>query len=246
LNRQQQRLRSQITRDTETLSKPFAAELMGIFERLGVMASASYRKLVEPKEFGDDPATDASAVADDMAIAAVQSSFVAAGANQYRLVAQRVFQTVNATFNLSIGMPDILAQEILAAGGTRMGLVDLDKQTRQALLKVIEQARAEGLDIPAIARRIRSKIPAGRYTSTQIRAKVIARTETKNAQRESTVRAYKQSGKVERVIIIDDILGHGDADCTFWNRREVTLAQARELSAQEHPNGTRDFVPIIA
>lgn len=245
LNRRQQSLRGQLIRSLESLSRPFAAELAKIFDRLGLLAAAAFLELLEPKAFGDDPADDAAAVADAMLIAKVQSDFVEIGSRQYLQVARSTFRTIGTTFGLTIGLPDTVAQEILAAGGTRMGLVDLDKQTRQALLRTIEKARSEGLGPPVIARRIRDQIPAGRYTSTQTRAKLIARTETKNAQRNSTIRAYKQSGVVQRVVVIDNVTGHDDEDCVFWNGREVTLAQALELGAQEHPNGTRDFVPII-
>ncbi len=142
-------------------------------------------------------------------------------------------------------MPDPVAREIVAEGGTRMGLIDLRKQTRDRMFRELAEGRAAGEGIPQLVRRIRDKIPAGRYRDAATRAKVIARTETRHAQQVSVLRAYKESGVVTRVLVFDDRLGHGDEDCTFWNGREVALEQAEELDSQEHPNGTRAFAPVI-
>ena len=210
------------------------------------MAAAATRE-ADQKAIGDDGIPDdVAAIIAGMDIPAVQADLVAIGGAHYVTVAQRVFGQVETALSLSIGIPDVVAQDILAAGGRHLGLVDLDKQTKEALFRVLEKAREDGLGIPQIQRLIRDRIPAGRYTSTTTRARLIARTETKNAQRTSTIRAYKESGVVQRVIIIDAVLGDTDEDCQFWNGREVTLAEAVELGNQEHPNGTRDFVPIIA
>ena len=45
--------------------------------------------------------------------------------------------------------------------------------------------------------------------------------------------------------MVDDLLGYGDEDCTYWNGREVSLSEAEDLVQDEHPNGTRSFVPLI-
>ncbi len=126
-----------------------------------------------------------------------------------------------------------------------MGLIDLDKQTRDRLFRELTEGRAAGEGIPQLVARIRDKIPAGRYQDAATRAKVIARTETKHAQRTSVLRACKESGVVTHMLVLDDRLGHGDEDCAFWNGWVLTLEDAQELGNQEHPNGTRDFAPVI-
>ena len=67
---------------------------------------------------------------------------------------------------------------------------------------------------------------------------MIARTETKNAQREAVLDAYQRSGVVQTVIVFDARLGDTDEDCQYWNGQEVSFEQARNLAAAEHPNGT--------
>jgi HK97 family phage portal protein len=242
LNQSQQRLRARLAREHNTLSGPFAADLEKVFDRLGKNVASAAREVLGTKDSHDD----VDAIMLLVAMVSTQADFAAVGSAHWLRTAKSTFEGINIELGLSIGMPDTIANEILAAGGRHMGLVDLDKQTRLNLFKILEQAREEGLGVDVIARRIRDEIPAGRYKSAKIRARLIARTEAKHAQRTSTIEAYKASGVVEKVIVIDDRLGFGDEDCTFWANREVTLAEAVELGNQEHPNGTRDFVPIIA
>jgi HK97 family phage portal protein len=242
LNQSQQRLRARLTREHDALSEPFAADLEKVFGRLGKMVAGAAREALGAKDDHDD----IDAIMGGVAIVAAQADLVETGARNTLIIAKSTFKGIGTEMNLSIGMPDTIANEILAAGGKHIGLVDLDKQTRAGLFKILEQAREEGLGVDPIVRRIRDEIPKGRYMSSKIRARVIARTETKHAQRTSTIEAYKASGVVQEVIVIDDRLGFGDDECSFWNGRKITLPEAVELGEQEHPNGTRDFVPIIA
>ncbi len=241
LNRSQQRLRAVLIGDHNTLSRAMEDDVVKVMDRLGSMAEKAAREFAE----GKDALDDAETIVIGMEIAALQLDLQRVGETHSLRIAQKVFERVGAELDLTIGMPDPVAQEIIAAGGRGMGLVDLDGQTRQALFRELEKAREEGLGIPEITRRIRDRVAAGRYTSPQMRARLIARTETKNAQRNSVLTAYRESGRVQRVVVVDNVTGHNDPDCSFWNGREVTLAHAAELGRQEHPNGTRDFVPVI-
>ena len=126
-----------------------------------------------------------------------------------------------------------------------MGLVDLEKSTKKRLFREISEGRELEEGVPQIIKRIKDKVPAGRWRSPEVRSKVIARTETLNAQRVSLLEGYRSSGVVSRVVVVDDLLGYGDEDCTYWNGREVSLSEAEDLVQDEHPNGTRSFVPLI-
>ena len=98
-------------------------------------------------------------------------------------------------------------------------------------------------------------IPVGRFTglaeregvdaAKKYRSMMIARTETHNAQRVSTVSGYEQSGVVDTVRAIDAKYGDTDEVCEERNGQEYTLEQARAETDLEHPNGALDFEPII-
>ena len=250
-NAMQRRIVEMNERNHAAFSAQFQQELERFFDGLGKDAARIAREVLKTarpdsaKDLAEE--VEGQQILDEMApaLGIAQRALQQKGGRHYLRVAQETFAGVEAILELQIGMPDPVAREIVATGGTRMGLIDLRKQTRERLFRELTEGRAAGEGIPQLVARIRDKIPAGRYQDAATRAKVIARTETKHAQRTSVLRAYKESQVVTRVLVLDDRLGHGDADCTFWNGREVPLDQARELAAQEHPNGTRDFAPVI-
>ena len=139
-------------------------------------------------------------------------------------------------------MPDPVAVRIAESGGTRVGLIDLKKQVRDRLFTTIAEAREQGLGADAIARLIRNDIPKGPWSSVQVRARIIARTETKFAQNQSMIEFAKASG-AERAMIFDARLGETDEECEALNGRVVSLEEAETLIGDEHPNGTRSFTP---
>ena len=98
-------------------------------------------------------------------------------------------------------------------------------------------------------------MPVGRFTrladdrgveaAINYRSMMIARTETHNAQRVSTVSGYESSGVVDTVRAIDAKYGDTDEVCMERNGKEFTLEEARVETELEHPNGTLDWEPII-
>ena len=57
--------------------------------------------------------------------------------------------------------------------------------------------------------------------------------------------AYRTSGRVASVLVFDDRIGHGDADCVNRHGQTVSFEEARLLTSLEHPNGTLDFAPQV-
>ncbi|KKK44499.1 hypothetical protein LCGC14_3167020, partial [marine sediment metagenome] len=94
------------------------------------------------------------------------------------------------------------------------------------------------------ARRVRVDIERGRYRDVQTRAKVIARTETAFAQSTSTIERSREAG-VQMAIVFDNRTGFDDDICSAMDGITVTLDEAQALAADEHPNGTRSFSPLI-
>ena len=166
--------------------------------------------------------------------------------NNYRKIHQTTIKNVGSTIGLAIDPTDELGASIVSEGGRRMGLVDLDKATKKRLFRELEESRLVGEGPVVTARRIRDKVPAGRWKSSKIRARVIARTETLHAQRASQLATYAASGIVKEVMVFDDRLGFGDAVCSGLNGSVVTISSAQTLMLSEHPNGTRSFAPHIS
>ena len=149
--------------------------------------------------------------------------------------------------DIVVGAADPVSELVIEEGGRRLGLIDLDKGVRERVFRILQQARHEQLGVPEITRRLATEIPAGRFRTPEIRARVIARSEIKHAQRVSSMRMYDSMPEVQLVLVFDAVLGDTDPDCEARNGREVDLATADAMitSPMTHPNCTLDFAPIV-
>ena len=228
------------------LAAAMRAELIKFFEDMGEKAERIARQLLDiPKAAKQGPADDpliGDRVLDAMEMDGIIPLFAAIFETHYLLTAEESTSLAFAEMGLATGIPDPVGRAIVATGGTRAGLVDLTQQTKDALFKTLEQGRAEGLGADALARRIRDNIESGPWASVESRARVIARTETKNAQRISTLAMGRDQG-VQQFRVFDARLGLTDAECESLDGILVDAQTADELASSEHPNGTRDFVP---
>ena len=161
----------------------------------------------------------------------------------YLRVLRATHESIERTIGLGVMLDDPIERGIVASGGTRRGLVDFTEQTRQSMYRTVSGARFDGLGADAIAERIVDEIPAGPWRSAQTRADIIARTETKFAQNESSLRVYNQAENVSRVLAFDAQLGETDADCEARNGQPFSLTEAQSIV--EHPNGTLSWAPIV-
>jgi len=145
---------------------------------------------------------------------------------------------------LGTSLPDVVARSILAAGGRRAGLVDLEGQTKDALFQALAEGRAEGEGTTALANRIADMVEAGPSDTPLTRSRRIARTETKYAQNISTIERAKAAG-VTSLIVYDGLLGPGRSLLTHIARNGsiVSIEEALTMADEEHPNGTLSFAP---
>jgi hypothetical protein len=131
---------------------------------------------------------------------------------------------------------DAIVRNILEKGGTRVGLVDIDGDTRRALLKVVEVGRSLGMSPRKVASLIQHFVPAGRFTlaGKQYRSQMIARTEVLSAAREASLQSYKFSRTVEKVIAFDG--EEFDETCASRNGEFFSIEQAEMENGDTHPN----------
>lgn len=238
------RLISRLSDDARKLSNAWTPVVVKFLDRLGRELYDAALTVIEPKASPEDEAIVAGIV-DILGIDALKSAFEDMYGAQYLSVARVTYDSVGTTMGLVVGLSDDRAEAIVRAGGKRAGLVDFTESIRKRTFIELEKGRVLGEGPPALARRIRDFVPAGRFGSPKTRASVIARTETIHAQRMSTLDAYTDAKNVSRVIIFDDRLGYGDEECAALDGLEVSLSDANELAASEHPNGTRSFAPVV-
>ena len=246
--RRQRKLLREFRRIEEQQRKAFTGDIDDALDDLGIRARKAFEQVTGMRQnFPED---------DDLVERIVnamnmnqweQAHVVGAYDEHYRSTLYSTVNAVNSAMGLSIGITDPMEARVLAVGGTQRGLADFSGQARRSLFRAIRQAREEGEGPIALARRIRQQVPAGRYINAgaRRRAVLIARTETKHAQRVSQLEAYQGSDVIQGVIAVDAQLGETDDDCMARNGQVFTIQEAQAEMDEEHPNGTLDFVPNI-
>lgn len=223
----------------------FTVALEQYFKRLGAAAVEAATPLLE-QEFPKEAKADDLLVAmilDKLGIEQWQRDLGTAYQAQFLEVAQAV-DGVAEQAGLGTQIPDVVTRSILAAGGRRVGLVDLDRQTRDALFQALAEGRAAGEGSAAIATRIAGLVEAGPSDNPLTRSRRIARTETAYAVNIATIERGKAAG-VENFIVFDGLLGPGRSLVSHMARNGsiVSAAQALVMAGEEHPNGTLSFAP---
>ena len=245
-----------LQRDAQRLEGPFLRDLELAFSELGQLARRAYeeaRELVraggdglEEKQTPEDEAL-AERIIQRMALSQwSQDALIPAFDGHYLRTTQMTVGSINTVLNLGVNLPDPVAREIVAAGGRRAGLLDITGDTRQAIFRSLADGRAAGEGPAALGRRIRSQVPAGRFTTAgpKYRAQLIARTETKFAQNQSSIATYRESDVVTGLMAFDAQLGDTDADCEARNGQVYSFEDAERETGREHSNGTLSWAPV--
>ena len=163
----------------------------------------------------------------------------------YVRVLSATVESVNVSLGLNVMLDEPLEREVIRAAGTRKGLIDMTEQTRSAMYETVAVGREAGLGPEALARTLRDGITAGPWNSVETRARVIARTETKYAQNDSSLTVYEAAENVNNVIMFDAQIGDTDADCEARDGQTASFAEARSLMDAEHPQGTLSFAAVV-
>lgn len=241
-----------LQRQERGLSGAFEKRLIGRFAGWRTQtraAAATVLKAWEPKasKAREEKADEAliAAILEKLGIDAWLAELQQEYGAHYLEVAKAV-QDAAERAGLGANLPDPVARAIVASGGKRVGMLDLDKQTRNAVFEALAEGRAEGEGVQALANRIADMVEGGHWGEGPTRAKIIARTETKYAQNISTIERAKAAG-VTRFIVFDGRLGPGRSLETHMARNGsiVTAEEADAMAAAEHPNGTLSFAPYF-
>lgn len=243
-----------IGRATAAMQPAFEKRLVDLFTELGAAAEEAALPYMEqdPSLGGPKGMADGEAKDDNLIIAMILDKL---GIDQWQANLRQLYEAqyaevakaVNAAAEkagLTTGGTDVVSQSILAAGGKRVGLVDLGQQTRDAVFKSMAEGRAAGEGPVAIAGRIGDMVEAGPSDNPLARSRRIARTETAYAANIATIERAKAAG-VTSFIVYDGLLGPGRSLLSHMARNGsiVTAEQALQMAEDEHPNGTLNFAP---
>lgn len=228
-------------------------DLRRIFDRLGEEAEQVTLRLLEERgQLGQRSRTALETKQDGELMEAILSELDLFGVEEelrgvyaafYLAIASQVAEQLGKAMSIEFVLSDPVQSEILRQGGLRVGLLDLDAKTREALFDALAEARSEGLAGDNLARRIRERITAGPWRDVATRARVIARTEGANAANTATLRAAREMAETEHVLVTDNRTGFDDPDCIAANGRVVTVREAEDMGLA-HPNCTRAFTPV--
>ncbi len=250
---QQLALAAKFARDIIFLTKIFATELKEGFEALGDAVAEAWEEIAEQyavdysKANAPELKIEQEDIYADMIGTVIDPESYIDYKVMYLRVAKTTVDSVNAALGLVVNMTDPIELSILAEAGTQKGLLNLSKQTKDSLFQALVEAREEGLGPPAVARRIKDLISKGPWSTPEIRAKIIARTETKHAQNVASLEVYGASDTISRVQIVDGQLPTSDDFCIERNQlgtgESISIEEAWTLS--DHPNNTLSFVPVV-
>lgn len=233
-----------LARQQRVLSEAFEKRLASFFKGVGTsIAAAALPILEEAFKASPDDVILAGRILEEAGMGTQEVVFREMYEAHYLTVAEMSGEAAELV-GLATDLPDPVARAVMAAGGRRAGLVDLTTKARGSIFNALTEGRAAGEGADAMARRIRAEVPKGPWSSSGTRARVIARTETAFAQNTSTIERSRDAG-IEMAIVFDNRTGFDDDICPQLDGIEVTLAEAEALAADEHPNGTRSFSPLV-
>lgn len=164
----------------------------------------------------------------------------------YLRVARQTVETINLVTELGVNLSEPAEVKLLSAAQERKALIDMERQTKDAMFDALALAREEGRNPLQIAQTIKEEIPAGPWSTPRIRAEVISRTETKYAQNAASIEAYQTADTVSGLVIVDGQLGERSCEhCIELDGTEIDFDEADYWLNEEHPNGTRSFSPLV-
>jgi hypothetical protein len=230
------RLMLQLSRSERRLTRAMTRDLLRLFADMGADAAQAFRGLKS-----DDGTV--FWIMRDLVVSTWGGRLGALTEKHYARVVAATDEDIRVVLGLGTKIPDDVARAIVAEGGRRAGLIDLDGQTRAALYRALAEGRAAGDGPAALARRIQNDVAGGRYRDPRYRARLIARTETKYAQNRSSLEAYQSADAVTGVIAYDNRIGFDDDECSARDGQFFTFDDAAIETDDEHPNGTLSWGP---
>jgi HK97 family phage portal protein len=157
-----------LRRQLRQVENAWSPNLVTLFDDLGQRAATAYLGAKAAKRAGEDP-EDIEVVARIISALGVgqawqQSTLGPQFLRYYSVVGELTYQAASLRLgiDMAFNIADPLARQVLQEGGRRVGLLDVQGDTRDALFRALRDSRAAGDGADAVARRIRQYVPEGR------------------------------------------------------------------------------------
>ena len=154
--RREARLVRMFERDLLVMERPFAADLDRMFAELGDRAAEAYREIAEPvtpQRQGDPPTPDLLPLVNRILarmrlVSFIDDDLAPLFRRHFLFMLDTTAEGIGSALGLTIRLPDTAAEKVIAAGGTRLGLVDIPTQTRDSIFRSLVQGaeEQEGVD----------------------------------------------------------------------------------------------------
>jgi HK97 family phage portal protein len=247
-----------LQKERQVMAGMFEDKLIDRFDQFAEIVSEEFKELAERRgmasvsaEFKDVSDEVIGEMAVDQALERMPREEVLKYGGQYILVTERTIDTLNQFFGLGVELTDEVEIAMINVARDRTHLIDLNRQSKDAVNRAIKAGREAGEGIFGISERIKDEVGAGPWRNKEIRSKVIARTETSYAQNKATLEAGRAAG-ADKFRVIDAQIPadrpHADSCgivCSEIDGQIVPEGDVDRLMNCEHPNGTRNFVPVF-
>jgi len=244
MTRAQLRLQRRLDREAKHFAGQWASHLNARFKAYGLRAKEIFAHIANMhslKQDGDEfDWTDLTGPVQE-ALGTLNLEYPP----MYIKIARLTYKSIDEILGLGVNLDAPAEYRIIAMGGKRMGLVDLPQQTRDAIFQAIKAGREAGEGAAAIADMIQAAVESGPWATSEMRAAMIARTETKYAQNISSIEAYESTDTVTGLMVFDGRLDTSDEECIARDGDEVSFDEGRAMADSEHPNGTLSLAPIV-
>ena len=238
------RLATRLMRAEQRLQPEFQRMIGDVLKHYGDMAATATREIF-PRKASVEDIIRTAIVTERMPTAVIAAEL----AEVYELIGSQMTDLIIEIYKESLGLELTsdarLRNMVQQAAAERVRLLNLDVEARSAVLDILDRATREGLSEDIVVGLIKDKVPAGRWSSVEIRAQIIARSESRYLSNMASSTFAQQNG-IGQVLILDALLGPTDELCTTVNGWIVTPIEARALAASEHPQGTRMVIALPA
>jgi hypothetical protein len=238
-----------LRRRAQVLSAQLEQELNAVLTELGEQAAAAYQATAQKASLSDLHRLVGRVLAHLNLRQWIQTRLMPILRNHAARTSADTERTIEAEIGIEVHIGEQEAQRLALQAGQDLQLPDIEKGVRLAILQAIRDGLTAGENPVATARRIRSMVPAGRFVhaGSRYRAQLIARNETANAQRASTLALYESNPHVVAVKLQDGVYGppRSDSTCMARNGDEVPISEARSTHPL-HPLCTLGFIPVVS
>lgn len=235
-------LGAKLWRQQVAVQKRFEPLVRRVFERYAEAAGTAARELLKPEKASVENVIRTAILHERLPLAQIKFELEGVYRELYAEMLELLVKALGELDHPEFTDPTRVLRQIQMAAAPRVGLLDLTTEARTNILTTLEKATQSGLSEDEMIAAIRDALPRGRWLSIDTRAEILVRTESRYAMNLAAAGYARDQGL--RMLVLDAQLGPTDEVCEARVGWIVTPAQAEQLAATEHPNGTFAAIPM--